>query len=53
MQVDLELYREDILVSEDPPVRLSYIEVSPEHPAGTIVFVHGYGGYAMQWKNQL
>ncbi|MBI1279296.1 MAG: alpha/beta fold hydrolase [Anaerolineaceae bacterium] len=53
MQVDLELYREDILVSEDPPVRLSYIEVLPEHPAGTIVFVHGYGGYAMQWKNQL
>ena len=53
MQVDLELYREDILVSENPPVRLSYIEVSPEHPAGTIVFVHGYGGYAMQWKNQL
>ncbi len=53
MQVDLELYREDILVSENPPVRLSYIEVSPENPAGTIVFVHGFGGYAMQWKNQL
>ncbi|MBA3875281.1 MAG: alpha/beta fold hydrolase, partial [Anaerolineae bacterium] len=53
MQVDLELYREEILAAENPPVRLSYIEVAPEHPAGTIVFVHGYGGYAMQWTNQL
>ncbi len=53
MQVDLELYREDLLVSENPPMRLSYIEVAPEQPAGTIVFVHGFGGYAMQWKNQL
>jgi long-chain acyl-CoA synthetase len=53
MEVDLELYREEALVSDDPPVRLSYIEVAPEHPAGTIVFVHGYGGYAMQWQNQL
>lgn len=53
MEVDLELYREELLVSETPPVRLSYIEVAPENPAGTMVFVHGYGGYAMQWKNQL
>ncbi|MCB9453947.1 MAG: alpha/beta fold hydrolase [Anaerolineaceae bacterium] len=53
MEVDLELYREEILVREDPPVRLSYIEVTPEHPVGTMVFVHGYGGYAMQWKYQL
>lgn len=53
MQVDLELYREELLISENPPVRLSYIEVAPEKPVGTIVFVHGYGGYAMQWQNQL
>ncbi len=53
MEVDLELYREDILVSEDPPVRISYIEVAPEAPIGTLVFVHGYGGYALQWQNQL
>lgn len=53
MEVDLELYREELLVSEEPPVRLSYIEVTPENPIGTIVFVHGFGGYAMQWKNQL
>ncbi|MEO8607354.1 MAG: alpha/beta fold hydrolase [Chloroflexota bacterium] len=53
MEVDLELYREELLISDDPPIRLSYIEVAPENPAGTMVFVHGYGGYAMQWKNQL
>ncbi len=53
MQVDLELYREDILVSDNPPVRLSYIEVAPEKAIGTMVFVHGFGGYAMQWQNQL
>ena len=53
MEVDLELYREELLISEEPPVRLSYIEVAPQNPAGTMVFVHGYGGYAMQWKNQL
>lgn len=53
MQIDLELYREELLISENPPVRLSYIEVEPERPLGTIVFVHGYGGYAMQWQFQL
>jgi long-chain acyl-CoA synthetase len=53
MDVDLELYREEVLVQEDPPVRLSYIEVTPEAPVGTLVFVHGYGGYAMQWQYQL
>jgi long-chain acyl-CoA synthetase len=53
VEVDLELYREELLVSENPPVRLSYIEVAPERPAGTMIFVHGYGGYAMQWKFQL
>jgi len=53
MEVDLELYREELLIADNPPVRLSYIEVVAENPAGTMVFVHGYGGYAMQWKNQL
>ncbi len=53
MEVDLELYREEVVISENPLVRLSAIEVAPEQPAGTIVMVHGFGGYAMQWKNQL
>src|SRR5215813_11573394 len=53
MEVDLELYREEIVSSENPLIRLSVIEVSPEEPVGTIVMLHGYGGYAMQWRNQL
>lgn len=53
MEIDLELYREEIFISEEPPVRLNVIEVTPEKPISTLVFVHGYGGYAMQWKHQL
>jgi long-chain acyl-CoA synthetase len=53
VEVDLELYREEVLIQDDPPVRLSYIEVTPEAPIGTMVFVHGYGGYAKQWQYQL
>jgi long-chain acyl-CoA synthetase len=53
VEVDLELYREEMIIEEDPPVRLSYIEVAPEAPVGTMLFVHGYGGYAMQWQYQL
>jgi long-chain acyl-CoA synthetase len=53
MEVDLELYREEVVVSENPLIRLSAIEVSPEEPIGTIVMIHGYGGYAMQWQYQL
>jgi long-chain acyl-CoA synthetase len=53
VDVDLELYREELPVEDDPPVRLSYIEIAPESPICTMVFVHGYGGYAMQWQYQL
>lgn len=53
MEVDLELYREEVLIAEEPPCRLSYIEVTPENAVGTMVFVHGFGGYAMQWRYQL
>ena len=52
MDVDLELYREEVVISENPLVRLSAIEVSPEEPIGTIVMIHGFGGYAMQWQYQ-
>ncbi len=53
MEVDFELYREELTVPGDPPFRISYIDVVPESYIGTMVFVHGYGGYAMQWKYQL
>ncbi len=53
MEVDLELYREEVIVSEDPLIRLSVIDIGPEQPQGVIVLVHGYGGHALQWAYQL
>lgn len=53
MEVDLELYRREVRLSSQPLLRLSAIDISPDHPARTMVFVHGFGGNATQWKNQL
>lgn len=53
MEIDLALYREEITVPGDPPFKLSYLDVRPENPVGTMIFIHGYGGYALQWKYQL
>ena len=53
MDIDLELYRREIRISTTPLVRLSAIDIAPEHPQWTIVFIHGFGGQAIQWKHQL
>jgi len=53
MDIDLDLYRHEIRVSSDPLVRLSAIDISPERPERTFVFIHGFGGQAMQWRYQL
>ena len=53
MEIDLELYRREVWASVSPPVQLSVIDIAPEHPRHTIVFIHGYGGNATQWHNQL
>ena len=53
MDIDLDLYRHELRVSSDPLVRLSAIDISPERPERTFVFIHGFGGQAMQWKYQL
>ncbi len=53
MDMDLDLYRQEIRVSSDPFVRLSVVDISPEHPERTFVFLHGFGGQAIQWKHQL
>ncbi len=53
MPLDLELYRRKIRISSQPPVELSVIDIDPERRAQTIVFLHGYGGQAMQWEYQL
>lgn len=53
MDIDLDLYRLEVRVSSDPLARLSAIDVSPERPRRTIVFIHGFGGMAAQWQYQM
>jgi len=53
MDIDLDLYRLEIRISSDPLIRLSAIDVSPESPLRTIVFIHGFGGKAEQWQYQM
>ncbi len=53
MYLDLDLYRREVRVSSSPLVRLSAIDVAPDRPARTFVFVHGFGGQAEQWQYQL
>jgi pimeloyl-ACP methyl ester carboxylesterase len=53
MDIDLDLYRREVRVSSNPLVRLSAIDVSPDHPQQTFVFLHGFGGQAEQWHYQL
>src|SRR5262245_22627087 len=53
MHLDLELYRRDITSSANPPVHLSVIDIDPGAAQGTMVFLHGFGGQATQWKAQI
>src|SRR5579859_4980848 len=53
MDVDIELYRREVRISAQPLIRLSAIDIGPEHPRRTMVFVHGFGGQATQWQYQL
>src|SRR5512141_3009584 len=53
MYLDLDLYRREVRVSSDPLVRLSAIDVAPDRPRRTMVFIHGFGGEAEQWQFQL
>ena len=53
MDIDLDLYRHEVRVSSNPLVRLSALDISPDHPQRTFVFLHGFGGQAMQWKYQV
>lgn len=51
MQIDLELYREYVEMNKS--LRFSVIDVQPEAPQHTLVFIHGFGGRATQWTKQL
>lgn len=54
MDLDLDLYRREVAVTEGhSPVRLSVIDVAPPAVQRTLVFLHGFGGQALQWAPQL
>lgn len=53
MEIDLELFRREVRLSTDPPVCLSVIDISPDRPLRALVFIHGFGGKALQWQYQL
>ncbi|MFN2199416.1 MAG: alpha/beta fold hydrolase [Anaerolineales bacterium] len=53
MDIDLELYRREARVSYNPAVNVSVIDIAPDVPLGTMVFLHGFGGDARQWRYQL
>jgi long-chain acyl-CoA synthetase len=53
MDVDIELYRREVRLSDKPLLRLSAIDIAPDRPVRTMVFIHGYGGHAVQWRYQL
>src|SRR5712691_2625591 len=56
MALDVELYRRSINVPDaekgQGPRRISVIDIHPAGATRTLLFVHGYGGNAMQWLYQ-
>jgi long-chain acyl-CoA synthetase len=50
MALDVELYRRTLYNNSR---RISVIDIHPAGATHTIVFVHGYGGNALQWLYQL
>ena len=53
MHVDIELYRREVRLGDGRRLALSAIDISPETAERTMVFVHGFGGSARQWRYQL
>ncbi len=51
--LDLELYRKEVVVSNQPLIRLSAIDAGRSPAERTLLFLHGFGGFAMQWEQQL
>jgi long-chain acyl-CoA synthetase len=51
--IDLEFYRRRVGLLSKPKIHLSVIDILPEHASQTVVFLHGYGGQANQWRYQL
>ena len=56
MPIDVDLYRRTVSLparAGEEPVRFSVIDAGPRDALRTMVFVHGFGGRAAYWHNQL
>ncbi len=53
MKISLALYRKQVVISTDPRVVLSAVDIAPEHPRRTFLFIHGFGGHLRHWVYQL
>src|SRR5216684_8753617 len=57
MVLAVELYRRTVYTpavrEAQGPRRISVIDIHPAHASRTLLFVHGYGGSALQWLYQL
>jgi len=53
LHVDIELYRRELRLGDGRRLTLSAIDLSPETAERTLVFLHGFGGSARQWRYQL
>src|SRR5260370_31639134 len=57
MVLDVDLYRRTVYTpavrEAQGPRRISVIDIHPAHASRTLLFVHGYGGSALQWLYQL
>jgi long-chain acyl-CoA synthetase len=51
--LDFDLFRKQVTVSKNPLVQLSVIDAGRSPAERTLLFIHGFGGYAMQWEQQL
>ncbi|MBI4787452.1 MAG: alpha/beta fold hydrolase [Chloroflexi bacterium] len=51
--LDLDLYRKEVAVSHSPLVRLNVFDAGRSPAERTLLFIHGFGGYALQWEHQL
>jgi long-chain acyl-CoA synthetase len=53
IQLDLDLYRVEVPLSDLAGVSLSVVDIWPEDAAGTLMFIHGYAGCAETWEYQI
>ena len=48
----IDLQHHILEVSVEPQIKIHAIEAGPQNSTRTIVFIHGYGGWAEQWLHQ-